>query len=372
MLKKENKLLVVDDNIDFINFIRRALDRENYKLSIALDGNTAIEKATKENPDLVLLDLKLPDLSGEEVLDRIKKGNKDISVVVITGYGDDQVAVDMMRKGAIDFLTKPVEPQILVKAIKNALEIRDAQQEDKQLELFPSLERFFPFFAHEIRNPLHAISGALTIIQRRSDLSDEILAQSINIINEEIQHLNEFVQECLNFIRPPNKIRFVEVDVNEVIRVVINIITHIFEREAKTVRVVTELDPQLPKIYSNYEEIKQAFLNIVKNAYEAMPKGGELTVRTLQTSESPKHVEIIFTDNGVGIKKEAIPSLFNPFFTTKPLGTGLGLAVCRRIITERNNGKILIESEEGKGAAVKVRLPIEPPTEDTPEKMNGI
>src|SRR3990170_2108246 len=105
MLKKESKLLVVDDKIDFINFIRRALDKESYKLSIALDGNTAIEKATKENPDLVLLDLKLPDLSGEEVLDRIKKGNKDISVVVITGYGDDQVAVDMMRKGAIDFLT---------------------------------------------------------------------------------------------------------------------------------------------------------------------------------------------------------------------------------------------------------------------------
>jgi signal transduction histidine kinase len=372
MIKKERKLLVVDDNIDFINFIRRALDGEDYKLSIALNGNTAIDKAAKENPDLVLLDLKLPDLDGEEVLERMRRDNKEISVVVITGYGDDQVAVDMMKKGAIDFLTKPVEPQILVKAIKNALEIREAQQEEKQLELFPSLERFFPFFAHEIRNPLHAISGALTIIQRRSNLDDEILAQSISIINEEIQHLNEFVQECLNFVRPPNKVRFVEVDINEVIHVVINIITHIFERESNAVRVVTEMDPFLPKIHSNYEVIKQAFLNIVKNAYEAMPRGGDLMIRTIQKSDSPRYVEIIFADNGVGIKKESLPSLFNPFFTTKPLGTGLGLAVCRRIIAERNNGKILIESEEGKGTTVKVRLPIGPPSEESPEKIDAI
>ncbi|MBM4338611.1 MAG: response regulator [Deltaproteobacteria bacterium] len=372
MIKKESKLLVVDDNIDYVNFIRRALDAEDYKLSIALDGNTAIEKAAKENPDLVLLDLKLPDLDGEEVLGRMKQDNKDITVVVITGYGDDQVAMDMMKKGAIDFLTKPIEPQILIKAIKNALEIREAQQEDKQLELYPSLDRFFPFFAHEIRNPLHAISGALTIIQRRSNLGDEVLAQSINIINEEIQHLNEFVQECLNFVRPPNKVRFVEVDINEVIHVVINIITHIFERESNTVRVVTEMDPSLPKIYSNYEEIKQAFLNIVKNAYEAMPKGGELMIRTIQKSDPPNYIQIIFADTGVGVKKEAIPSLFDPFFTTKPLGTGLGLAVCRRIIAERNNGKILIESEEGKGTTVIVKLPFDHPSEESPEKSDGI
>jgi len=203
-------------------------------------------------------------------------------------------------------------------------------------------------------------------------LSDEILAQSINIIKEETQHLNEFVQECLNFVRPVQKVRSVEVDINEVIYVTLNIITHIFENESKTVRVVTEMDPNLPKIYSNYEEIKQALLNIIKNAYEAMPMGGELWIKTIQESGSPRHVEMIFVDNGVGIKKEALPSLFHPFFTTKPLGTGLGLAVCRRIISERNNGKIFIESEEGKGTTVRVRLPIDRRLEDPLEKTDGI
>ena len=358
MAKKERKLLVVDDSIDFVNLIRRALDREDYQISIALDGKTAIEKVSKENPELVLLDLKLPDISGEEVLERIKEVNKDIAVVVITGYGGNQVAIELMKKGAIDFLSKPVEPQILIKAMKNALEIRDAQLEDKQLEPFLSLEKFFPFLAHEIRNPLHAIAGALAIIQKRSNLEDQFQAQAIKIIHEEVQHLNDFVQGCLNFVRPPDFIRFSEVNLHEVISVVVSIISHIFESESKKINITFKIDADLPKIYANYEEIKQAFLNIIKNAFEAMPDGGELLIEAFQDPQFPKNMVILFTDQGIGIRKEVMDSLFSPFFTTKPRGNGLGLALCRRIIVERHRGKIHIESEEKKGALVKVILPI--------------
>ncbi len=351
------KILVVDDNADFVDFIRRVLESKDFRVSIASDGKTAIEKALSDTPELVLLDLKLPDIPGEDVLVRIKEIDKDIAVIVITGYGGEQVAVDMMRKGAIDFLSKPIEHEVLISSMKNALEIRDAQIEDRPFDEYPSLERFFPFLAHEIRNPLHAISGALAIIQRRSDLKDEILAQSVKIINEEVQHLNEFVQECLNFVRPPDTVRFSGVEINEAISVVMNVISHMFESDRKKIRVVTDIDPQLPQVYANYEELKQVFLNIVKNAFEAMPDGGELTIRTCLKSDSPKNVEITFADKGMGIKKENLSKLFNPFFTTKVRGTGLGLAVCRRIIVERHHGKIHIESEENRGTIVKVELP---------------
>src|SRR3989304_8354033 len=232
------KILVVDDNAEFIDFIRRFLESRNYQVSIALNGKTAIEKTLSDIPELVLLDLKLPDMPGEEVLKGIKEIDKDIAIVVITGFGGEQVAVDMMRKGATDFLSKPIDHEVLLKSIKNALEIRDAQIEDRRFDRHPSLERFFPFLAHEIRNPLHAISGALAIIQRRSDLKDDLLAQSIKIINEEVQHLNEFVQECLNFVRPPNIVRLAEVEINELISVVINIISHMFESESKKVKII--------------------------------------------------------------------------------------------------------------------------------------
>ena len=349
---------MVDDNAEFAGLIRKILERKDFQVSIALDGKTAIEKVISDIPELVLLDLKLPDIPGEEVLIRIREIEKDIAIVVITGHGGEQVAVDMMRKGAIDFLSKPIDHEAFLSSINNALEIRDAQIEDRRFDRYPSLERFFPFLAHEIRNPLHAISGALAIIQRRSDLKDEILAQSIKIINEEVQHLNEFVMECLNFVRPPNIVRFIGVEINELISVVINIISHMFESESKKVKIIRDIEPRLPKIYADYEEIKQVFLNIVKNAFEAMPEAGQFTIRACFKSDSQENIEIAFIDDGIGVKKENLGRLFNPFFTTKIRGTGLGLAVCRRIIVERHHGKIYIESEENKGTTVKVELPV--------------
>jgi signal transduction histidine kinase len=125
------------------------------------------------------------------------------------------------------------------------------------------------------------------------------------------------------------------------------------------------MDPYLPKIYVNYEEIKQAFLNIVRNAFEAMPEGGQLTIKAIPQSDSSKCIEITFTDTGIGMKKENLSKLFNPFFTTKLRGTGLGLAICHRIINERHGGKIHIESEENKGTTIKVELPIGRPLGET-------
>ncbi len=351
------KVLVIDDNPQFADLIRRVLGSEDFQVSVAPNGKTGIEKAILDVPELVLLDLKLPDVPGEEVLRRLKEIGRDIAVIVITGYGGEQVAVDMMRKGAIDFLSKPIEREVLLRSAKNALEMRDAQIEDRRFDRYPSLERFFPFLAHEIRNPLHAISGALAIIQRRSDLKDELLGQSIKIIDEEVKHLNDFVQECLNFVRPPNVIRFVGVEMNEIISVVINIISHMLEAERKKINITTDIDPHLPKVYANYEEVKQAFLNIVKNAFEAMPEGGEFTIRAYPKADATKHVEITFTDTGMGVQQKNLNNMFNPFFTTKLRGTGLGLAICRRIIVERHHGKISIESEEKKGTTVRVELP---------------
>jgi len=356
------KILVVDDNVEFNDFIRRFLESKGFQVSIALNGKMAIEKILSDIPELVLLDLKLPDMPGEEVLKSIKETDKDIAVVVLTGFGGEQVAVEMMRKGAADFLSKPIDHQVLLSSIKNALEIRNAQIEDGRFNRYPSLEKFFPFLAHEIRNPLHAISGALAIIQRRSDLKDDLLNQSIKIINEEVNHLNEFVQECLNFVRPPNMVRIAQVEISEVISVVMNIISHMFESESKKIKIVTDMNPDLPKIYVNYEEIKQAFLNIVKNAFEAMPEGGQFTIKTRHKLDSAKWVEVSFIDSGTGIKKENLSRLSNPFFTTKLRGTGLGLAICHRIINERHGGKIYIESEENKGTTIKVELPVDRPS----------
>ena len=357
MIKR--KMLVVDDDPGLAKLITEFLEGRGFEASSAPNGNKAIEKVLSGFPELVLLDLRLPDMTGVEVLKRIKEINEDIAVIVVTGYGGEQVAVDLIKAGALDYISKPFEFEALLTSIKNTLKIRDAQIEDKRHKRFSSLERFFPFLAHEVRNPLHAIGGAIAVIQRRSNVKDELLAQSIRIIQEEVHHLNEFVQECLDFVHPPKIGHSVEVDINEVISIVMNMISHMFEKIFKNIKVTIETDSKLPGVYAKYEEIKQAFLNIVKNSFEAMSDGGELVVKTcLRSDLHPRCVEISFIDKGMGIKKEDIKSLFNPFFTTKLRGTGLGLAICHRIIVERHNGEIGIESEIGKGTTVTVRLPI--------------
>ncbi len=353
---------MIDDNTLFVNFLVRVLEGKGYEVLEAYDGQTGIQKALYEVPDLVLLDLKLPDLSGEEVLERIRMTHKQIPVIVVTGYGGEQIAVEMMKKGATDYLAKPIDHELLLKAIQDAIEIKESQLQDRTFCEWGSLEFFFPFLAHEVRNPLHAISGALTIIKRRSDLNDRLLAQSIHIIDEEIQHLNHFVQECLNFIRPPNPSLITEIDINDVITVMVNMIHQMFDPQSLGIKVVYERDSRLPKIFANYEELKQAFLNIGQNAIEAMPNGGVFSITTSLKIESDPKIEILFKDSGMGIRQENLKQLFQPFFTTKQRGTGLGLAICRRIIEERHGGKIMVSTEENVGTTFQVELPFRSPS----------
>jgi signal transduction histidine kinase len=359
MEKNRRKILVVDDHLEFAEMVTKFLEGHEFEASFVLNGNEAIERVSSGSPELILLDLNLPDIPGMEVLKRIKGINEDVAIIIVTGYGGEQVAVDIIKAGALDYLPKPFEFETLLTSIKNTFIIRDAQIEEKRSKKYPSMERFFPFLAHEIRNPLHAIGGALTIIQRRSDLKDELLAQSIKVIQEEVQHLNEFVQECLDFVRPPNKGHFTEVDINELIFTVITMMSHMFEELYHRIRITKEMDPQLPRIYANYDEIKQVFLNILKNSFEAICDRGELVIKTgFKSNPSPGWVEIAFTDNGSGIKKENMENLFKPFFSTKPKGTGLGLPICQRIMVDRHKGEVGVESEEGKGTKVTLRLPV--------------
>jgi len=136
------KILVVDDNLALAEMVTRFLVDREFDASLVSNGNDAIERVHSEPPDLVLLDLNLPDISGMEVLKRIKEVNEDIAVIVITGYGGEQVAVAMMKAGALDYLSKPFEFETLLTSIKDTLGIRDAQIEEKRSKKYPSLEIF--------------------------------------------------------------------------------------------------------------------------------------------------------------------------------------------------------------------------------------
>jgi len=136
---------------------------------------------------------------------------------------------------------------------------------------------------------------------------------------------------------------------------------------SSAVKVITDFDPNLPKVYANYEEIKHVLLNLLKNGFEAMNQSSskELTVKTInKVFHNTGWVEIVIRDTGLGIKKDNLKLIGTPFFTTKIRGTGLGIAVCHRIIVDRHKGKILIESEEAFGTTVTIKLPVNPRREE--------
>lgn len=359
-------ILLVDYDREFIRKTKALLESKGYKVKTALNGKKAIEKVLSEDSPIVLLNLKVPDFPGRELLKRIKKIDKNIAVI-ITDHESDLGPVEFMKLGVLESFSKPIDSLELLKAVENAGRILNLKM-DGELEQDSLLNKFFPFFAHEIRNPLQAIGGALTIIERRSDLNDHLLDQSITVIKEEVQHLTDFVHECLDFIRPPLKIQWGEVNINETIKLIVNLMTFMFKELSDKIQISTHFDPNLSIIYANYEEIKKVLINILKNGFESMIKrpSGVLSITTMNTNYNNFNgVEIIVRDTGMGILKEDLNNIGTPFFTTKLRGTGLGLAICQRIIVERHNGKLLIESEEDKGTTVTIKLPVSPGTESS-------
>jgi len=352
-------ILIVDPDRDFAKSTERFLLSQGYKVSLAHNGHQALKKISSRLPLLALLSLNLPDMDGEFLLKKINEVAPYFDII-LTDLGKEKID-DLLTYGIRDFFPKPIEEEVLLAAIKKLPTLFSPMVTDQEKEGKPSLDQFFPFFVHEIRNPLQAIGGALTIIEKRSKMEDKPLAQSLSIIKEEVHHLNGFVQKCLDFIRPANNEFFIEIDLNEMIGLCLKMTTYMVSEASKAVKINTVFDPSLPKVYANYEEIKQVFLNILKNGFEAMIQSSskELTVKTInKTLPDRGWVEIVFSDTGLGIKNKNLKLIGTPFFTTKIKGTGLGLAVCHRIIVEHHKGRIQIESEEGRGTTVTVKLPI--------------
>lgn len=204
--------------------------------------------------------------------------------------------------------------------------------------------------AHEIRNPLGSIKGAVEII--KDDYApEEAKFEFIQILLKETDRLNHIVQEFLGFAKPKNP-EFQFVDLNEAIESVLTLTAQ--EARKAGVKVEKKLDQAIGKRSLDAGLLKQAFLNLILNAIQAMPAGGQLTVESgLRGNE----VEVRISDTGVGISEENRKKLFSPFFTTKKNGTGLGLAITYRII-ENHHGMINVASEPGKGTTFTLKIPV--------------
>ena len=242
-----------------------------------------------------------------------------------------------------------------------AAALRRNVQEMVRNEKLVTLGKMAAGVAHEVKNPLEAIKGSAEYLRGKYP-DDPTIVKFTTIIKDEIDDVARFLDEYLQFARPA-KPRFASRDLNSLLLETLGFLEKLIEQ--KRLGVETRLDPSLPWVLADALQIKQVFLNVLLNAVEASEPGGRLALSTrLRKGDGDSadpfarfdHVVIEIADAGKGISPEHLAKLFEPFFSTKETGSGLGLSICQGIV-ERHKGRIEIESELGRGALVRILLP---------------
>lgn len=246
---------------------------------------------------------------------------------------------------------------LLLRDIKHRRELEEDLKRADRLVLMGTLAAGL---AHEIRNPLGGIKGAAQLLRRSADGNPSV-HQFTDIMIREVDRVNQLIEQLLDLSRPA-QLTLEPVNIHEILDDVLLLESQTVGE--KEIQVRKRFDPSLPPIKGDRAQLIQVFLNLVKNAFQAMGQNGALTVATrLETdyhvrgegSGSNRIIWVDLADEGAGIADEDLPHIFSPFFTTKTNGTGLGLATCYRIIKE-HGGLIRVESTEGKGSTFKVSL----------------
>ena len=241
--------------------------------------------------------------------------------------------------------------------VQDITEKRGREARLRRAESLASLTTLAAGVAHEIKNPLGSIGIHIQLMQKAlkrdegRNVDRDRLESYLEVVNEEVDRLNRIVVDFLFAVRPIN-VQLEERDLNDVIRDLLKFVR--YELEEANIELTAELDPVLEPIALDEKYLKQALMNMVKNAIAAMPEGGTLLV---QTSRRGDEVVLRISDNGVGMSDDVLGKIFEPYFTTKDFGSGIGLTLVYKVIKE-HMGEISVISHEGKGTTFTITLPV--------------
>ena len=234
--------------------------------------------------------------------------------------------------------------------------LREAQDEIRRSERLAALGQLTAGLAHELRNPLGTMKTSAELLARQVSQESEIAREMAGYIASEVDRTNSLITRFLDFARPQN-LHLQDGDLSSLLDRVVERLEREKAGTAASVSVIKNYSPDIPPVAFDEQLLERALLNLVINAAQASPPGGVVTVKTrrVETSEGPA-VEVAIIDRGSGIQPKDLESIFNPFFTTKADGVGLGLAIVSKIVDE-HGGRIAVESTPGEGSVFRVYLP---------------
>jgi len=384
-MAKEERILVIDDEAGIRAGCQRALTPHGYQVEVATTGQEGLTKLQKDNFALVLLDVMMPDTSGIDLLEPILAHDPDTVCIIITGFGTVELAVQAIKRGAYDFISKPFSADTLLLAVEKGLETRQLRQEAHRLQrieaeaarlsqekaMLEELDRVKSTFmlrvAHELRAPIAAIQSYLTVIlQGYASLEEQ--RPMLERASQRAGELLDLVADLLNLaklkeLRGESKVQ--RISLQEILKDVLGL--HMPEAEEKQINLKVEIHP-CPPVAANPAHMKQLWTNLISNAIKYTPNRGQVTVRLFSENERTIVGEV--EDTGIGIAAEDLPNLFQEFFRTDQAkafaqhGTGLGLSIVKQIV-QQYGGDINVQSKLGEGTKFTFRLPSANPTSPT-------
>ena len=241
----------------------------------------------------------------------------------------------------------------VVAVIRDVTEIKDLNEEVARHKRLAALGKLSAGIAHEIRNPLSSIRGLAQFIYHSFSKTDE-RKEDLNAIIQEVDRLNKLVVQVLDFakLKKPRLTRF---SLNDLIRKIAELFK--LETKNKQIKFSLELSLEISRIQADEDQLRQILMNVIINAIQAIPKKGEIKIKTKKTLlKGESAIKLIIEDSGIGIPKKDFAQIFDPFFSTKDKGSGLGLSIVYKLI-EAHQGEIKVESKEGEGTKFIIFLP---------------
>ena len=383
------KLLIIDDERAILEVLDIFLTSEGYEVITAENGKEGLEIFEKEGGsiNLVITDIKMPEIEGLEVLRRIKAIDKDTEVIVVTGHGDMDSAIESLKYGASDFINKPIRFEALILALERAkqkiamsrqlkdytknleqkieertLELRQAQEELMASERLATIGETVAGLAHYIKNILTGLRGGMYMVDVGMAKGKPRMQQDgWGMVRRNIEKVSDLVLDLLKY----SKERMPEPTVCSPNKIVLEGVELMREKAGQHgVKLSTDLDPNLKEAFLDQDGINDVLLNLISNAIDAClydtntSKVWEVKVKTRLETDARSGEVILFQviDNGAGMTDAVKAKLFTRFFSTKAgRGTGLGLLITQKIVNEQG-GEVSVESEVGQGTTFSVRF----------------
>lgn len=365
----EYKILIVDDVLSNVLLLKVLLTNENFTIATANNGQQALEQVDKESPDLILLDVMMPDMSGFEVAQRLKENpnTAEIPIIFLTALNSTTDIVQGFQVGANDFISKPFNKEELIIRVSHQVSLVAAKRlilsKTEELErTIAARDKLYSVIAHDLRSPMGSIKMVLNMlilnlpIEKIGHEMYDLLTQANQTTEDVFALLDNLLKWTKSQIGKMNVV-FQDVNLVEVVDSVIEIFKMVASVKKVTIRVET---PKQMFVYADIDMLKTVIRNLLSNALKFSHEGSEIILRIEQTDDK---VVVSVQDYGCGISEEGQQKLlhadthFSTYGTNNEEGSGLGLLLCQDFVL-KNNGKLWFTSQEGEGTTFSFSLPL--------------